>query len=282
MSRRFRERAAAGSPQRSRNPNPARDAERSRKQQAHAPGTASTLVYGLRAAIAVLEVRPSDVLRIGYMPDVSDELAPILRAASKRGVPCSDLREAELTRLAQSDQHEGIVLETKPRAFVTPAQLGERLVQKKGLAVAFDRVRNPYNVGAVLRTAAFFGVDAALLGNPAPHPALAPQAVRVAEGGAEHLMLARTTDLAETLSRLRKAGVLVLGAEEDGQTEAARHTAGRARVLVLGHEREGLSERVRAQCDAVVAIRGSGRVRSLNVSIAASILIAELMRDHAR
>jgi TrmH RNA methyltransferase len=113
---------------------------------------------------------------------------------------------------------------------------------------------------------------------PAPHPALSPQAVRVAEGGAEHLALARTTDLADTLARLRKAGVLVLGAEEDGESEAARHTKGRARVLVLGHEREGLSERVRAQCDAVVAIHGSGRIRSLNVSIAASILIADLMR----
>lgn len=236
------------------------------------------LVYGLRAGIAVLQARANDVLRVAYAPELRDELGALLRAAGQRDVPCSELREAELTRLAHSDQHEGLLIETRPRAFIAPSALAERLVQRKGFAVAFDRVRNPYNIGAVLRTAAFFGVDAALLGMPAPHPALSPQAVRVAEGGAEHLTLARTTDLADTLARLRKAGVLVLGAEDDGHSEAARHTNGRARVLVLGHEREGLSERVRAQCDAVVAIRGSGQIRSLNVSIAASILIADLMR----
>jgi RNA methyltransferase, TrmH family len=68
------------------------------------------------------------------------------------------------------------------------------LVKRSGTAIALDRVRNPYNIGAIVRSAAFFGVDAALLGTPAPHPGLPPTAVRVAEGGAEHLALARTTD----------------------------------------------------------------------------------------
>jgi TrmH RNA methyltransferase len=154
--------------------------------------------------------------------------------------------------------------------------LADTLTAKRGIAVAFDRVRNPYNIGAVLRTAAFFGVDAALLGTPAPHPALPPQAVRVAEGGAEHLALCRTTDLADTLSRLRSRGVLVIGAEDYGTSTVSAVAQKRPLVLVLGHEREGLSERVRAQCDALVAIKGSGHVRSLNVSIAASILIAQL------
>jgi TrmH RNA methyltransferase len=240
------------------------------------PSEEGELVYGHRAGVAVLETRPADILRVGYDPAIERDLRDFLRACDMRQVPCTALPEGELSRLAHSDQHEGLLLETRPRKFIAPAALADMLSAKRGLAVAFDRVRNPYNIGAVLRTAAFFGVEAALLGTPAPHPALPPQAVRVAEGGAEHLALCRTTDLADTLSRLRSRGVLVIGAEDYGTSTVAAVAKKRPLVLVLGHEREGLSERVRAQCDALVAIKGSGHVRSLNVSIAASILIAQL------
>jgi tRNA G18 (ribose-2'-O)-methylase SpoU len=147
-----------------------------------------------------------------------------------------------------------------------------------GVAVALDRVRNPYNVGAILRSAAFFGVDAALLGAPAPHPTLAPDAIRVAEGGAEHLLLTRTTDLADTLGRLRSRGVRVIGADGAAPAGAQGFAFERPVLLVLGHEREGLGPRVRAQCDALVAVRGSGKVESLNVAVAAGVLIAEMVR----
>jgi len=149
-------------------------------------------------------------------------------------------------------------------------------VRTKGTCIALDRVRNPYNVGAVLRSAAFFGVDAALLGAPAPHPGLPPLAVRVAEGGAEHVALARTTDLADTLARLRAKGVHVVGTDGHAETSALRHTFARPAVLVMGNEREGLGERIRAQCDAVVAIRGAGAVESLNVAVAAGVLISRM------
>ena len=142
-----------------------------------------------------------------------------------------------------------------------------------------DRVRNPYNVGAVVRTAAFFGVEAVLVGASAPHPGLAPLALRVAEGGAEHVALARTTDLADTLARLRARGALVVGADGHAERAYHEHVFDRPAVLVLGHEREGLSPRIRGQCDAVVAIPGGGAVESLNVAVAAGILIGEMMRE---
>ena len=139
-------------------------------------------------------------------------------------------------------------------------------------------MRNPYNVGAILRSAAFFGVEAALLGTPAPHPGLPPTAVRVAEGGAEHVALARTTDLADTLARVKARGVRVVGADGHAPTSAAGFAFGRPVVLVLGNEREGLGDRARAQCDALVAVRGTGAVESLNVAVAAGVLLAEIAR----
>jgi TrmH RNA methyltransferase len=234
-------------------------------------------IHGHRAGLAVLAKRPDDVIRIACVRELVDEVEEVLgkRAADTHiGV----LGEREIERLAHTNQHEGLVLEARARRFLPPSELLERLVQKKGVAIALDRVRNSYNIGAVLRSAAFFGVDAVILGAPAPHPGLDPNAIRVAEGGAEQLVTSRTTDLAGTLGNFRARGVKVFGADGHADSDALGTSYGRPSVLVMGNEREGIGPRVRAQCDAIVAIRGSGEVESLNVGVAAGILIAQLTR----
>lgn len=236
------------------------------------------ITYGLRAGIALATARPGDVLRIAYSREVERELGPVLRAAEAGGVRAVVKTDAELARLCGSTHHEGLCVAARPRAWIPAAKLADRLVAKGGAAIALDRVRNPYNVGAILRGAAFFGVDAAILGAPAPHPALAPDAIRVAEGGVEHLALSRTTDLAETLGRLRARGVHVYGADGASKHSAIGFAYARPAILVVGHEREGMSPRVRAQCDHIVAIPGSGAVESLNVAVATGVLASELLR----
>jgi TrmH RNA methyltransferase len=217
-----------------------------------------------------------DVQRVAFAPAVEAEL----RAALAPGSPFLVARasETELARLSGSTHHEGLCVLARPRRWSPASELCEHLLARRGVAIALDRVRNPYNVGAILRTAAFFGVEAALFGAIAPHPALAPDAVRVAEGGVESLRLSRTTDLAETLGRLAERGVTVLGADGASSTSVFRERFARPTVLVMGHEREGLSPRVRARCHAIVSIPGSGSVESLNVAVAAGVLISELVR----
>jgi TrmH RNA methyltransferase len=244
-------------------------------QGSHAP---FDLVQGLRAGLAVFARRPGDVLRVLHSRGVRQDVTELARWAARTGVPCAEVPDAELDRFAESSHHEGLCVATPPRRWSTARELADTLARTRGAAVALDRVRNPYNVGAVLRSAAFFGLDGALFGAQAPHPELAPTAVRVAEGGVEHLLLARTTDLADTLARLRDRGVRVVGADGRASANATGFAFGRPAVLVLGNEREGLAERVRAQCDAIVAVRGSGRVESLNVAVAAGVLIAEMVR----
>lgn len=222
-------------------------------------------------------MRPDDVLRVAHSREVRDEVGPLLRWAASRRIEARELADAELDRIAGGDHHEGLLVLARPRAWVSAADLGERLVRERGVCIALDRVRNPYNIGAVLRSAAFFGVHGALLGTPAPHPGLPPMAVRVAEGGVEHLAMSRTTDLADTLARLRARGVRVVGADGQAKDAMQKVPVDRPVVLVLGNEREGLGERVRAQCDTLVAIRGTGAVESLNVAVAAGVMIARWM-----
>jgi TrmH RNA methyltransferase len=239
---------------------------------------------GLRAGLAVFAERRADVLRVAFTRAARSEIAELLRWAASAGVPCREVSDAELDRIAGSPHGEGLCVVARPRAWLSTNELTDRITRTRAPAVALDRVRNPYNIGAILRTAAFFEMGAVLLGAPAPHPGLAPTAVRVAEGGAELVALARTTDLADTLGRLRSRGVRVVGADAQAKAPARGFAFGRPVVLVVGHEREGLGERVRAQCDAVVAVRGgrgAAGLDSLNVAVAAGVLMAELVQGGA-
>lgn len=233
-------------------------------------------IYGLRAGLAVFTRRPEDIQRIAFAREVRPQIADLLKFSANRHIPTFEVHEDELARIAQSRQHEGLAMLARARKWTSPNELGESLVRSKGVAVALDRVRNPYNVGAVMRSLAFFGVDAVLLGTPAPHPGLPPDAIRVAEGGAEHLLVSRTTDLADTLQRLRARGVKIIAADQHARDSAIGFRFPRPVLLIVGNEREGIHDRVRAQCDHFVKIPGSGAIESLNVAVATSILVAQI------
>lgn len=258
---------------------PARAAQR---KAAPTTAEATELCYGLRAALAVFDHRRQDIRSVAFEADARGELGRLLRWADAQGLPVRERAARELANEADSTQHEGVLLHVRERSWLPPKDLAAALLPERSLAVALDRVRNPQNIGAVLRSAAFFGARAALLGAPAPHPGLSPFALRVAEGGAEHLLFSRTTDLADTLGRLRSAGVRVIGADAHGSSSAEQLEPPGATVLVLGHEVEGLSPRIRAQCDALVRIEGSGAVESLNVAVAAGVLLSDLSRARRR
>lgn len=243
---------------------------------------ANEIVYGLRAGLAMFERHPEKIIRIAYHREMRRHLSTLERWAAAHRIPCIEASDDELARFSGAKNHEGLCLEVTPRSWLSPHELADMLVRTKGTAIALERIRNPYNIGAILRSAAFFGMDGALLGAPAPHPGLPADAVRVAEGGAEQLEFARTTDLPDTLGRLRARGITVVGAESEATVNAIGFTYARPIVVVLGHEREGLSERAKAQCDTLVAIPGLSSVRSLNVSVAASVLFAEVVRDRLK
>jgi RNA methyltransferase, TrmH family len=237
-------------------------------------------IYGLRACLAVMARRPADILHVVYTPEIfgNTDVAEALRKLSTRKIPYEQGNDSVLERAARSTHHEGICVITRPRLWTSVAALGDVLTGSRGVAVALDRVRNPYNIGAILRTVAFFGVEGMILGAPAPHPALPPDAIRVAEGGTESLRLTRTTDLADTLSRLKQRGIQIVGTDGASRTKAIGFAFKRPTVLVVGNEREGMSERVAVHCDAMVSIAGAETVESLNVAVATGVLVSEMVR----
>jgi 23S rRNA (guanosine2251-2'-O)-methyltransferase len=186
-----------------------------------------------------------------------------------------DLPAAELSRLAGSPDHQGVVAEVDPYPYADPSSL---LEPADALVVVLDQVQDPRNLGAICRSAEAAGAAGVVI--PVRRAArVTAVACKASAGAVEHLPVARARNVAEWIGEAKDAGAWVYGARSGAP---ARYDAvdwtGRA-VVVLGGEGKGIRPRVAGACDALVAIPQAGRVGSLNVAAAASVLLFEAVRQ---
>jgi TrmH RNA methyltransferase len=248
------------------------------------PRPDTTKVYGLAAALAVMARRPDQIVRIAHTEAARKPVAPLLREAARRHIAYREVPDDELSRMAESVHHEGVCLLVAEAAPPSLRELAQR-AHPRGLLIALDRVGNPHNVGAILRTAAFFGAAGLVLaGARGKRSGLPPAAVRVAEGGAEYVPVARVPELAAALAELRANGLVIVGTDPRAARPLADLSWPERAVLVLGSEDIGLSPDVRAVCDTTVRVVGPGQaaVDSLNVSVAAGVLISTFAASQTR
>jgi 23S rRNA (guanosine2251-2'-O)-methyltransferase len=184
---------------------------------------------------------------------------------------------AELTRMAGSPDHQGVVAEVDPYPYADPAQL---LSDKSALLLALDQVQDPRNLGAVCRSAEVAGAAGVVIPQRRS-AAVTAVTCKAAAGAVEHLAVARVRNLADWLGEAREAGFWAWGAEADAPTAYTEADLKGGTVLVLGGEGKGLRPRVADACDGLVAIPQRGRTASLNVSAAASVLLFEALRQRA-
>jgi TrmH RNA methyltransferase len=253
-----------------------------------APGPArdEQTVYGVKAALALLQHRPQAVRRIYHGAALREELGPHLAAVAARHLPYRELDGEALAKVAESAHHEGLVVGAAARRLRPGAAGPAGAAGRAALWLALDRVENPHNLGALVRTAAFFGLSGVLAGGVASGDKINTAVLRVSEGGAELVPLFGVPDLPDGLRALREAGCRVLGLETDGSLRLADAvidglTAGPL-ALVLGQERAGLSTATRSACDNLCVLEGGGPLASLNVSVAAAVALAQVLHDRAR
>jgi 23S rRNA (guanosine2251-2'-O)-methyltransferase len=185
--------------------------------------------------------------------------------------------EEELTRLAGSPDHQGVVAAVDPYPY---ADTEELLTQPASLIVALDQVQDPHNLGAVARSAEVAGASGLVI--PSRRSASVTAAAAKASAGAvEHLPIAQVTNLADWLLRAKDAGAWIYGADAAAQTSYVDADLTGKVVLVLGSEGAGLRRLVAERCDVLVSIPVQGRVDSLNVSASAAVLLFEAVRQRA-
>ncbi len=232
-------------------------------------------LYGLNAVHAVFARRPEAIRKVYLVESRIPALKPLLAWCVKQRVGYRVVEEGDLDRLAASTHHEGVVADVLK---VEPLPMGDWLrALPDGRPVAalwLDGVGNPHNFGAILRSAAHFGVAGILLPRESTL-ALSGAAARVAEGGAEQVPLVRMGQTDNAAAQLRNAGFSLVATVVRGGDDLFAATLPQRLVYVMGAEGEGMDAQLAAACDTRLSIPGSGAVESLNVAAATAVFLAQ-------
>jgi 23S rRNA (guanosine2251-2'-O)-methyltransferase len=213
----------------------------------------------------------------------SPRLASLVSAAEKARIPIRRLDRRELTRLADGERHQGVLLRVEAFEFVdlTTLVAAWRGSGRKALFLLLDGITDPHNFGALVRTADAAGCHGVIV--PRDRSCPVTSAVnRAAAGALAHMPLCRVTNIARTLEYLKGEGVWAFGLAGDEGT-ASLYAADLAvdLVLVIGSEGKGLRDNVRRHCDGLLAIPMAGELASLNASVAGGVALFEAVRQRA-
>ncbi|MBR0673451.1 TrmH family RNA methyltransferase [Neoroseomonas soli] len=231
---------------------------------------------GPAAVAAVFARRPQDVMRLFHSQDRRREAGPHCAVLARMRRPYREVPSADLARIAGTQHHGGIVALALPRAVpALDARHPPAVLRAARVMPVLDGIGNPHNLGAIARSAAFFGCRAMVLSGDPRQAGLSDAAFRTSEGGLEALEVFRAVDLPLALRALAP-GMLAIAAVPRGGVPPGEVPRGVPLALVLGNEEDGLTPATVAACPVRVTLPAAGPVESLNVSVAAAVLIHAL------
>jgi 23S rRNA (guanosine2251-2'-O)-methyltransferase len=225
-----------------------------------------SLIYGFHSVMAALKAPRRELIRLYATPAAAERLAAEIAA---RGLETRTMSPEEISaRSPREAVHQGLLLEARPLAPIDVAEL-----PANGLVLVLDQITDPHNVGAILRTAAAFAVDA-LVTTERHSPEFAGALAKSASGGLEHVPICSVTNLSRALSEMGDMGYWRIGLDSDAPAQLTDEAISRPLALVLGAEDKGLRRLTRERCDRMARLDLPGAIKSLNVSNACAIALA--------
>lgn len=240
------------------------------------------VIFGINAVAEALKARGRSFEWVGVAKERNDlRLQKLIQECRANSIAVRFLPRTELDRMARSGSHQGVVAVTSSKAYV---DLDDLIAAKRGehsLIVVLDGVEDPHNLGAVLRTADASGADGVVI--PERRAAGVTGTVAKASAGAsEHLPVAKVTNISRSLEELKQKGLWIVGLDERGKQNYDEVDYKMDCAVVLGAEGKGLHDLVGRKCDFLVSIPMLGEVPSLNVSVAAGVVLYEVVRQRRR
>jgi 23S rRNA (guanosine2251-2'-O)-methyltransferase len=226
---------------------------------------------------------PATALYVALGTEADERLTESVTRAADAGIAILEVPRTDLDRIATNGLHQGIALQVPPYAYAHPDDLlaAARDDTEPALLVALDNISDPRNLGAIVRSVAAFGGHGVLI--PQRRSAsVTAVAWRTSAGAAARLPVARATNLNRTLKDWADAGLQIVGLDAEGDTALDELDCTGPLVVVVGSEGKGLSRLVRQNCDAVVSIPMAGPTESLNASVAAGVVLADIARQRRR
>ena len=225
------------------------------------------LIYGFHAVGEALRADRRKLVRLHATSEAAARLSSEIATAH---IPVKVVTAQELSaRLGAQAVHQGVLLEARA---LESGDLSD-LAQTRGIVLVLDQITDPHNFGAIVRTAAAFGVEA-LITTHRHSPQLSGVLAKAASGGLEHVSLINVTNLARALDTLGDYGFFRLGLDSEGAVPFEAVALSMPLALVLGAEGQGLRRLTREKCDALARLDMPGPVKSLNVSNACAVALA--------
>lgn len=203
----------------------------------------------------------------------------IIKKAKAQGIVVQETDVKRLDEISDGQNHQGVVAYVNEYGYVTINDILKRAHDKNEppFVIICDRITDPHNLGAILRTANCAGAHGLII--PKRNAAsLNAAAVKTAAGAAEYTGVARVTNISSAIEALKKEGLWICAADMDGQEMYKADLKG-AIGIVIGSEGEGISRLVKEHCDFTVSIPMSGQINSLNASVAAGVIMYEALRQ---
>jgi len=238
--------------------------------------SSSRCILGPNAVAAALDARESIERLLVARGSSNARIKLLIERCRQAKIPIRDEPRNRLDKLAGGTPHQGVVALAAEKRYDTLDALLGRL-ERNALLVALDGVEDPRNLGAIIRSAHAAGADAVLVAARRAAP-LSETAGKAAAGALEHLPVVRVTNLNQALEELKRNGFWSYGLDERGKTSYDEPGYEGRAVLVMGSEGRGLSRLTAERCDFLVRIPVVGRIGSLNVSVAAGIVLFEALR----
>ena len=224
------------------------------------------LIFGYHSVREALRSKRRKLVRLIATQSAAERLAPEI-AQSKVEVRIVSPEEI-LTRVPRDAVHQGMLLEARPLEDMDLSELSG-----KGIVLVLDQVTDPHNVGAILRTAAAFNVEA-IVTTERHSPEMTGILAKSASGGLEHVAIASVVNLARALEELGDMGYQRVGLDSEGPADLAETVLSRPVALVLGAEGKGLRRLSREKCDVLARLDMPGAIKSLNVSNACAVALS--------
>jgi 23S rRNA (guanosine2251-2'-O)-methyltransferase len=236
------------------------------------------VLCGINAILEALRVgtRRVEVIWLAAGKD-GKRLRQVITLATERQTPLEVVSEQRLTAVAGTAAHQGILAFVAATPLLTFDQLITRVMGCSPIPplVVLDGVKDPRNLGAIIRSAAAFGIGGVIVrGRRAA--GMTATVAKAAAGGLEHVAVAEVTNISQSLEHLKQLGFWIVGSDEQAAVSCRTFAFPTPLVLAFGEEGGGISPLVKRHCDALVTIPVCGPLRSLNVAVAAAVLFYEV------
>jgi len=235
-------------------------------------------IWGRNVVQETLQVGVWDVLELVLSQSLpTDICSMVTQLADERSVPVKVETNEALSQLCGSADHQGLIAKMPPFPYADVDEILERPTAVS-MFLVLDRIQDPFNFGAILRSAEVLGVDAVFVGQK-NQSAVTSLVVRSSAGAVNHLPIAQVASLSDLAQRLKSSGIQLVGTSLDTEAELFQADFTKPTALLIGNEGSGIDDGLLQMCDSLVKIPQVGRTESLNAAVASGIVLYEVARQ---